>query len=50
MGTKRLLEKGEKILSTDEMLDCGNGQGDIFKNQTQFLDYIDEKYKLKVKK
>jgi len=31
------------------ILDSGNGQGAIFRNQNQFLEFIDEKYNLKVK-
>lgn len=31
------------------VLDSGNGQGAVFKNQDQFLDFIDEKYSLKKK-
>jgi len=32
------------------LLDSGHGQGRIFQTQTQLLDFLDAKYKLKVKK
>lgn len=32
------------------ILDSGNGQGRIFPNQSQLLEFLDTKYKLKVKK
>lgn len=32
------------------ILDSGNGQGAIFKNQNQLLEFLDEKYSLKKKK
>lgn len=32
------------------ILDSGNGQGEIFPNQNKLLEFLDKKYKLKVKK